>query len=222
MKRIIFIRHCNIIILSVICVWFTNSCTTPDNYGYNGYSYNHYQSPSANYTTPAPAKQNHPQVIREKTYSFTDTGATGANFHQDYSQTVQRNRERSINEYLRSCGMWGSTVQDLRDQLRVSIGTADRQLVQLRNKIIIAGGRPEANSNYMAVKACRDNLVNKLKALDDRIMNAIISKATGDAAKRLIWREEDKAAANAAISNLEQAIERQNNENQNLLRQSNW
>lgn len=175
---------------------------------YNQRSYSGYQPTYRKSSPQVPATQSHPQVVTQPTVLFTDPGATGSDFRQEYSQTVQRERERSINEYLRTCGMWGSTVQDTRDKMKISIASADRQLAQLRNKIIVAGGTPATNSSYRAAKEARDNLAAKLEALDNRIMNAIVSKATGDVARRLIWEEEDKVDANAAMDNLQRAEER--------------
>ena len=189
---------------------------------YNGYSYNGYQTSAVTSTSKVVATSSRQQVVVQGTESFTDPGATGSGFRQNYTQTILRDRERRINEYLRTCGMWGNTVQETRDKLRMSIGTADRQMVQLRNRIIVAGGNPDSNSNYLAVKEVRDNLAAKLQALDKRIMNAIVSKATGDVARRLIWQDEDKNAANAAMENLQRAEEQQSNENRKLLNQARW
>ena len=116
--------------------------------------------------------------------------------------------------------MWGGTVRDTRDNFKVALGTADRQLVELKRKITLAGGVPETDSRYVAVKAKRDRLNGRLQALDNRIMNAIVSKATGDAAKRLVWRDEDRQAASAAMGNLQQAQDRYDAQNQSLLNQS--
>ena len=189
----------------------------------NSYSYNGYQVSAVPGAPKAVATTSRPQVvIMQGTESFTDPGATGTGFRQNYTQTILRDRERRINEYLRTCGMWGNTVQETRDKLKMSIGTADRQMAQLRNRIIVAGGNPDSNSNYLAVKEVRDNLAAKLQGLDNRIMNAIVSKATGDVARRLIWQDEDKNAANAAMENLQRAEEQQANENRKLLNQARW
>lgn len=164
--------------------------------------------------------QYRPQTVVTPTYSFADPSATGSGFQESYTRTVQRDRERSINEYLRSCGMWGGTVRDTRDNFKVALGTADRQLAQLRRKITLAGGVPETDSRYVAVKSSRDRLNDRLQALDNRIMDAIVSKATGDAARRLVWRDEDRQAANAAMSNLQQAQGGYDAETRRLLNQS--
>jgi hypothetical protein len=116
--------------------------------------------------------------------------------------------------------MWGGTVRDTRDNFKVALGTADRQLAELTRKIALAGGVPETDSRYLAVKTSRDRLNDRLQALDNRIMNAIVSKATGDAARRLVWREEDRQAAGAAMGNLQQMQGRYDAENQYLLNQS--
>ena len=116
--------------------------------------------------------------------------------------------------------MWGGTVRDTRDNFKVALGTADRQLAQLRRKITLAGGVPETDSRYVAVKSSRDRLNDRLQALDNRIMDAIVSKATGDAARRLVWRDEDRQAANAAMSNLQQAQGGYDAETRRLLNQS--
>ena len=191
-------------------------------YKYNNYSNSDYYSNTVNNSHPWATSQRQSQVVTQPVYSFTDPGATGEGFQKEYAQTMKRDRERNINTYLRSCGMWGGTVLELREQMLVAIEAADKQLVRLRTKIILAGGSPDADANYIAAKKVRDNLALKLRALDNRVMEAIVSKATGDVAKRLIWREDDKVSAQATLSNLEHGVEWQNNETQSLLEKANW
>lgn len=190
------------------------------NYAYRG----NYASSSCPrtpvYTQQSQVAQYRPQTVVAPTYSFTDPTATGSGFQKSYGKTVQRDKERSINDYLRSCGMWGGTVRDTRDNFKVALGTADRQLGEVRRKITLSGGIPETDSRYIAIKANRDRLKGRLQALDNRIMSAIVSKATGDAAKRLVWREDDRQAANAAMGNLRQAQGKYDVENQRLMNQS--
>ena len=209
----------------VICVVYLCGCTSgggsyQGNYAYHGnYANNsYYRTPV--YTQQSQVTEYRSQPVVTPTYSFTDPTATGSGIKETYGKTVQRDRERSINEFLRSCGMWGGTVRDTRDNFKVALGTADRQLAELKRKITLAGGVPETDSRYIAVKANRDRLNGRLQALDNRIMNAIVSKATGDAAKRLVWRDEDRQAASAAMGNLQQAQDRYDAENQRLLNQS--
>ena len=189
-------------------------------YAYQGNYSNSSYSRTPVYTQQPQVTQYRPQTVVTPTYSFTDPAATGSGFQDAYEKTVQRDRERSINDFLRSCGMWGGTIRDTRDNFKVALGTADRQLAELKRKITLAGGVPETDSRYIAVKANRDRLNGRLQALDNRIMNAIVSKATGDAAKRLVWRDEDRQAASAAMGNLQQVQGRYDAENQRLLNQS--
>lgn len=209
------------VILCMVCVCFTSGCATyqpPTTYKYYPQGSN-YSTPTR-YTPSTPQPQ--PQTIYEPIPSSTNTSATGSRFGTEVKYMTQQERERAINGYLYSQAGWGGTVRDARNKMKASIASADNQLAVLRNKIIVAGGRPETNSNYIVAKAARDNLANKLLGLDNRIMDAIIQKATGDVARRLIWREEDKTAINGAMYNLEHAIDNQNNETQRLLNQANW
>ena len=209
----------------MICISCLCGCTSgggayQGNYACQGNYANSSYSRTAVYTQQPQVTQYSPQTVVTPTYSFTDPSATGTGFQDTYGKTVQRDRERSINDFLRSCGMWGGTVRDTRDNFKVALGTADRQLAELKRKITLAGGAPETDSRYIAVKANRDRLNGRLQALDNRIMNAIVSKATGDAARRLVWRDEDRRAADAAMGNLQQAQGRYDAENQRLLNQS--
>jgi len=209
-----------------VCFAFLCGCTNGGGRAYYGdYAHQGSYATGSNSRTAAYAQQPQsmqckPHTVVTPTYSFTDITATGYSFQDAYGKTVQRDRERSINDYLRSCGMWGGAVKDTRDNYKVALGTADRQLAELRRKIMLSGGVPEKDARYVAVKVNRDRLNGRLQALDNRIMNAIVSKATGDAAKRLVCREEDRWATNAAMSNLQQAQERYDLENQTLLNQS--
>lgn len=208
-----------------ICIIVLCGCTSDGrsyrgNYVYQGnYATTSYSRPPI-YTPQPQVTQYKSQTVVTPTYSFTDPTATGSGFQDSYGKTVQRDKERSINEFLRSCGMWGGTVRDTRDNFKVALGTADRQLAQLKRKITLAGGVPETDSRYIAVKARRDRLNGQLQALDNRIMNAIVSKATGDVARRLVWRDEDRQAASAAMGNLQQTQGGYDAENQRLLNQS--
>ncbi len=209
----------------VLCIVYLCGCTSGGrsyqrNYAHQGNYANRSYSRSPVYTQQPQATQSRPQTVVTPTYSFTDPSATGSGFQDAYGKTIQRDRERIINDYLRSCGMWGGTVRDTRDNFKVALGTADRQLAELTRKIALAGGVPETDSRYLAVKTSRDRLNDRLQALDNRIMNAIVSKATGDAARRLVWREEDRQAAGAAMGNLQQMQGRYDAENQYLLNQS--
>ena len=209
----------------VTCIACFVGCTSGGGAYQGNYAYQRNYANSSYSRTPVHTQQ--PQVAQYRsqtvvtpTYSFTDRSATGSGFQETYGKTVQRDRERSINHFLRSCGMWGGTVKDTRDSFKVALGTADRQLAELKRKIALAGGVPETDSRYIAVKASRDRLNGRLQALDNRIMDAIVSKATGDAAKRLVWREEDRQAASAAMGNLQQAQGRYDAESQRLLNQA--
>ena len=194
----------------VTCIACLCGCTSggrsyQGNYAYQrNYANRSYSRTPVHTQQPQVTQYSHQKVVTP-TYSFTDPSATGSGFQDTYGKTVQRDRERSINDFLRSCGMWGGTVRDTRDNFKIALGTADRQLAELRRIIALSGGVPETDSHYIAVKANRDKLNGRLQALDNRIMNAIVSKATGDVAKRLVWRDEDRQAANAAMSNLQQA-----------------
>ena len=208
-----------------ICIAYLCGCTSgggscQGNYAYHGNYVSSSCSRTPVYTQQPQVTQYRSQTVVTPTYSFTDPTATGSGFQDAYGKTVQRDRERSINGFLRSCGMWGGTVRDTRDNFKVALGTADRQLSELKRKITLAGGVPETDSRYIVVKANRDRLNGRLQAVDNRIMNAIVSKATGDAAKRLVWREEDRRAANAAMGNLQQVQDGYDADNQRLLNQS--
>lgn len=209
----------------VICIVCLCGCTSggrsyQGNCAYQGNYVNSSYSRTPVYTQQPQISQNSSQTVVTPTYSFTDPAATGSGFQNTYGKTVQRDREQSINSFLQSCGMWGGTVKDTRDNFKVALGTADRQLAALKRKITLAGGVPETDQRYIAVKANRDRLNDRLQALDNRIMNAIVSKATGDAAKRLVWRDEDRQAASAATGNLQQAQGGYDAENRRLLNQS--
>ena len=209
----------------VICIACLCGCTSggrscQGNYAYQRNYANSSYPRAPVYTQQPPATQNSSQTVVTPTYSFADPSATGAGFKDSYGKTVQRDRERSINTFLQTCGMWGGTVKDTRDNFKVALGTADRQLAELKRQITLSGGVPETDQRYIAVKANRDKLNGRLQALDNRIMNAIVSKATGDAAKRLVWRDEDRQAASAATGNLQQAQDKYDAQNQRLLNQS--
>lgn len=211
--------------VGAICIAYLCGCASgggsyQGNYAYSGNYASSSYSRTPVHTQQSQAAQYRAQPVVTPTYSFTDPSDTGSEFNNSYGKTVQRDKERSINNYLQSCGMWGGTVKDTRDKFKVALEIADQKLADLKREITLAGGIPETDSRYIAVKTNRDRLKGRLHALDKRIMNAIVSKTTGDAARRLVWRDEDRQAASAAMGNLQQAQDRYDAENQRLLNQS--
>lgn len=181
-----------------------------------------YSRPSYHVVTSTTAPTPTRQTVVENTYSFTDTAATSASFNKELQQKTQETRERRINAFLRSAGMWGGSVIDTRDKFKVAIESADKKLVELRKNIVLSGGTVATDQRYIAAKSSRDNLNRKLQELDARIMQAIVNKSTGEVARQLIFRPEDQAAANAAAGNLQQAEQNYGNSAKEMLRQSNW
>lgn len=225
-----FEKWCGLLIVAGMTIVMSGCASSGTGQYGNGYSYtprSTYSSPSSGYNTYSTRSntstvQSRPQqVIVEKTYSFSDPNQTGASFQSNYRQSQALDRERKINAFLRSEGMLGDVIET-RDKFKIAIRSADEKLRQLRREIAISGNAATADSRYLALKANRDRLEAKLQSLDDRIMNAIVNKTTGEVARHLIWRAEDREAANAATGNLqnvEQQYERRAND---LLRQSNW
>ena len=173
------------------------------------------------YTSP-PVQASAKQTVVQPVYSFTDPASPGVAFRQKLQRTTLRGREQKITAFLRSNGLWGGQVLDIREKLKVAIELADKKLAALYRDIMLGGGAVASDSRYRAAKASRDNLSRKLQALDERIMSAIINKSTGDVAKQLIFDDEDKAAADAALGNVRQAEQNYGNQAKELLRRSNW
>ena len=215
-------------------------------YNGTGYRSNAYSSASYsnghstyNRTTVQPQPrhvlQQPPRVI-ETTPVFSNPTATGSEFQDEYRRLQaekkriesakrkleKENRERQIDAFLSENSLWGGSMKQIREQFKTAIQRTDKKIMELRKTIELSGGSPTSDYRVTSLQANRDSLKRKLDDIDNRIMEAIINHMTREAAKRLIWRDEDKGAANAAIENLQHAGEEYRNEANEMLRRSSW
>ena len=85
----------------------------------------------------------------------------------------------------------GSKVKNLRQKLKSYIAQHGREMARLQETYSKAGRSAQSDPSYNSLARSKSSLESRLKNLDGRIEDAMIRKVTGDAAERLIWREDD-------------------------------
>lgn len=135
-------------------------------------------------------------------------------------QQALKERERRITDFLWKNEIPG--VSDTRVLLKNTINDADRKLKTLASDLRLAGQAPESDSTYLEIKNKRNRLRSNLAALDDKIMDAIVSKSAGSAAEAVSISASESANAATARANLQSAASQYKIDTEQIIRSANW
>lgn len=139
---------------------------------------------------------------------------------QKKQQQILRDRERKINDFLWKNEIPG--VSDTRLLLKNTITDVDDKLRRLAKDLRITGRNPETDPTYIAIRNKRNKVQANLNALDDKIMNAIVSKSAGNAAETLVVSSDESAEMNAALANLQMAAKQYKDDTEKSIQSANW
>jgi len=135
-------------------------------------------------------------------------------------QMVQEERERRINTFLRQNFIPG--VSDTRLLLKTTILDADKKLKSLERDLKLAGRVPSSDSTYIEILKKRNRVYANLQSLDAKIMDAIVSKSAGSAAKSVTVSTTEYNEITAATANLQTTAQQYKVDTEEILRTSKW
>lgn len=225
--------------MSLFSILLLAGCATSQ---YQGYTYQprsvaqntSYRTQPVQYVSSPAANQQ----VATTSYSATSRTAVSSTFSKKLSamrskqaaaeeasrkaaaEQAARERERRINEFL-----WKNEIPGLSDTrilLKNTIVEADRKLVALAKDLRLAGKSPSSDPTYIEIYNKRNRVRANLKALDDKIMGAIVSKSAGSAAETLTLSADEAGEVAAARQNLQSAATQYRAETENLIKSTNW
>ena len=135
-------------------------------------------------------------------------------------QRILHERERRIKEFLWNNEIPG--VSDTRLLLKTTILDADKKLKSLERDLKLAGRAPSSDSTYIEILKKRNRVYANLQSLDAKIMDAIVSKSAGSAAKSVTVSTIEYDEITAATANLQTTAQQYKEDTEEILRTSKW
>ncbi len=135
-------------------------------------------------------------------------------------QRILHERERRIKEFLWNNEIPG--VSDTRLLLKTTILDADKKLKSLERDLKLAGRVPSSDSTYIEILKKRNRVYANLQSLDAKIMDAIVSKSAGSAAKSVTVSTTEYDEITAATANLQTTAQQYKQDTEEILRTSKW
>lgn len=135
-------------------------------------------------------------------------------------QRILHERERRIKEFLWENEIPG--VSDTRLLLKTTILDADKKLKSLERDLKLAGRVPSSDSTYIEILKKRNRVYANLQSLDAKIMDAIVSKSAGSAAKSVTVSTTEYNEITAATANLQTTAQQYKADTEEILRTSKW
>lgn len=135
-------------------------------------------------------------------------------------QRILHERERRIKEFLWNNEIPG--VSDTRLLLKTTILDADKKLKSLERDLKLAGRVPSSDSTYIEILKKRNRVYANLQSLDAKIMDAIVSKSAGSAAKSVTVSTTEYNEITAATANLQTTAQQYKADTEEILRTSKW
>lgn len=151
-------------------------------------------------------------------FDFEDTGKVGSGFERARrsEESIRKEaRERAITKYLYDNPI--PDVEERRIDLMSRIEEGMAKLASLRRGLLMAGVRyPERDKRYIKAKELVERDKQRLKELDDAIIDCVNNKRFGNVARAFILTDEEKAMADAAKGNLDFSRQRSQKEAERL------
>lgn len=155
-------------------------------------------------------------------FDFEDTGKVGSGFERARrsEESIRKEaRERAIAKFL-----FDNPIPDVEERRidlmsRIEEGTA--KLASLKRGLLMAGVRfPERDKRYIKAKNLVERDKQRLKELDDAIIDCVNNKRFGNVARSFILTDEERAMADAAKGNIDFSRQRSRQEADRLFEEA--